>query len=83
MGGLVSLIVLLQLLPMLGINSKEDTSSLMGRLQNSAPTVKQINDEFQDPVSPRVFTQYSASDFPVYMCLSQLRYVPVTLCFKL
>ncbi|XP_065905944.1 ATPase GET3-like [Dysidea avara] len=38
-----------QLLPMLGINSKEEGSSLMGQLQHSAPTVKQINDEFQDP----------------------------------
>ena len=36
---------------MLGINSKEEGSSLMGQLQHSAPTVKQINDEFQDPVS--------------------------------
>ena len=44
-------VLLLQLLPMVGVTLGEEPSSLMGRLQHSAPAVKQINDEFQDAVS--------------------------------
>ena len=41
----------LQLLPMVGVSLGEEPSSLVGRLQHSAPAVKQINKEFQDAVS--------------------------------
>ena len=50
--------ILLQLLPMVGVTLGEDPTSLVGRLQHSAPSVKQINTEFQDPVSQPLAVEY-------------------------
>lgn len=36
---------------MVGVTLGEEPTSLVGRLQHSAPAVKQINSEFQDAVS--------------------------------
>lgn len=54
--------ILLQLLPMVGVAVGEEPTSLVGRLQHSAPAVKQINDEFQDAVSHSTTTHTDNND---------------------
>ena len=53
----------LQLLPAVGVG---DEGSLGSQMAESLPVIKQINDEFRDPVSPRV-DMYTCTYMYMYM----------------